>query len=120
MSLADVATTVSALLNTIHDALFAAAKKGRDDKLVTVTKWEDFVPALEKQCLVMTPFCDQKEWEEKVKVRPARRQNMTEIDMKCVRFFFFYDAVSTASKVGYLHQYINPSRWSRLHRLIIL
>lgn len=76
VSLADVATTVSALLNTIHDALFAAAKKGRDDKLVTVTKWEDFVPALEKQCLVMTPFCDQKEWEEKVKVRPARSQKM--------------------------------------------
>ncbi len=33
-----------------------------------VTKWEDFVPALEKQCMVLTPFCDQAEWEEKVKV----------------------------------------------------
>lgn len=68
MSLADVASIVPALLDTIHDALFAAAKKGRDDKMVTVTKWDDFVPALEKQCLVMTPFCDVREWEEKVKV----------------------------------------------------
>ena len=48
--------------------MFAAAKRGRDEKMVQVTKWEDFVPALEKQCLVLTPFCDQKDWEEKVKV----------------------------------------------------
>lgn len=68
VAMADAASTVSALLDTIHDSMFAAAKKGRDDKMVTVTKWEDFVPALEKQCLVMTPFCDIREWEEKVKV----------------------------------------------------
>lgn len=32
-----------------------------------MTKWEDFVPQLEKQCMVLTPFCDLTEWEEKVK-----------------------------------------------------
>jgi len=65
----DAASVVAALLETIQDALLAAARRGRDEKMVTVTKWEDFVPALEKQCLVMTPFCDDREWEEKVKVR---------------------------------------------------
>eukprot|EP00598_Pedospumella_elongata_P007497 CAMPEP_0184967480 /NCGR_PEP_ID=MMETSP1098-20130426/845_1 /TAXON_ID=89044 /ORGANISM="Spumella elongata, Strain CCAP 955/1" /LENGTH=701 /DNA_ID=CAMNT_0027488947 /DNA_START=46 /DNA_END=2151 /DNA_ORIENTATION=- len=64
----DAASVVAALLETIQDSLLAAARRGRDEKMVTVTKWEDFVPALEKQCLVMTPFCDDREWEEKVKV----------------------------------------------------
>lgn len=31
-----------------------------------VTRWEDFVPRLEEQCMVLTPFCDLPEWEEKV------------------------------------------------------
>ena len=35
--------------------------------MATVWKWDDFVPALERNCLVMTPFCDTAEWEEKVK-----------------------------------------------------
>jgi prolyl-tRNA synthetase len=49
--------------------MFIKAKAGRDEKMATVLKWEDFVPALEKDCLVLTPFCDEAEWEEKVKVR---------------------------------------------------
>lgn len=68
VNFADASATVSALLETIQDSLLAAARKGRDEKMVTVTEWKDFVPALEKQCLVMTPFCDIREWEEKVKV----------------------------------------------------
>lgn len=48
--------------------MFEKAKQGRDEKVVQVTKWEDFVPALENKCLVLTPFCDQAEWEDKVKV----------------------------------------------------
>lgn len=51
--------------------MFQKAKAGRDEKVVQVTKWEDFVPALENKCLVLTPFCDQAEWEDKVKVNEA-------------------------------------------------
>ena len=47
--------------------MFRVAKEGRDSKIVTVTTWADFVPALERGCLVMTPFCDNAEWEDKVK-----------------------------------------------------
>ena len=54
---------------TIQSDMFQKAKSGRDEKMATVLKWEDFVPALNKNCLVLTPFCDQAEWEEKVKVR---------------------------------------------------
>jgi len=34
-----------------------------------VTKWEDFVPALNQKCIVLTPFCNESEWEEMVKKR---------------------------------------------------
>ena len=53
---------------TIQSDMFIKAKAGRDEKMATVLKWEDFVPALERDCLVLTPFCDLAEWEEKVKV----------------------------------------------------
>lgn len=68
---AEVAAVVPALLETIQASMLAAARAGRDEKVVQVTKWEDFVPALERQCLVLTPFCDEEEWEDKVKVLHA-------------------------------------------------
>lgn len=64
----DVGVIIPTLLETIQQALFDKAKEGRDKKLVQVTKWADFVPALEQGCMVLTPFCDQAEWEDKVKV----------------------------------------------------
>jgi len=59
---------VVALLEIIQSDMFQKAKSGRDEKLVTVTEWKDFVPALNRNCLVLTPFCDEKEWEKEVKV----------------------------------------------------
>jgi prolyl-tRNA synthetase len=67
-SVASVDTTIPAMLTTIQADMFSKAKAGRDEKMVQVTKWADFVPALNKHCLVLTPFCDEAEWEEKVKV----------------------------------------------------
>ena len=64
----NIGNAMVSLLDEIQSSLFAAAKKGRDDKIVTVMNWADFVPALENNCLVLTPFCDIAEWEEKVKV----------------------------------------------------
>ena len=63
----DLASTVAEYMVTIQADMFARAKAGRDAKLVKVMKWEDFVPALNKQCLALTPFCDEDEWEEKAK-----------------------------------------------------
>jgi prolyl-tRNA synthetase len=68
ISVADACTIIPALLATIQSDMFIKAKAGRDEKMATVLKWEDFVPALERDCLVLTPFCDQAEWEDKVKV----------------------------------------------------
>ena len=67
VSIDGLAGYLKTLLDTIQDVMFAKAKAGRDEKLVQVTRWEDFVPALEKGCLVLTPFVDNAEWEDKVK-----------------------------------------------------
>jgi hypothetical protein len=64
----NLASYLNALLDEIHNYLFEKSKRERDEKIVQVTEWKDFVPALNRHCLVLTPFCDQKEWEEKVKV----------------------------------------------------
>ena len=69
IDIAQANTIIPALLVTIQADMFVKAKAGRDEKMATVLKWEDFVPALERDCLVLTPFCDLAEWEEKVKVR---------------------------------------------------
>lgn len=66
--IADIATLIPALLRTIQSDMFNRAKSQRDSKIVQVTSWAGFVPALEKNNLVLTPFCDIEEWEDKVKV----------------------------------------------------
>lgn len=43
-----------------HEMLQKAVAE-RDANLVRVTKWEDFVPALAKGKLCLTPFCDETE-----------------------------------------------------------
>lgn len=67
ISIDDIAVKISNLLDKIQADMFTKAKAGRDEKLVQVTEWKDFVPNLEKGCMVLTPFCDLAEWEEKVK-----------------------------------------------------
>ena len=60
---------LSTKLTEIQDAMFAKAKGVRDDHLVKVTDWKDFVPNLEKHNLVLTPWCggEHQDWEEWVK-----------------------------------------------------
>ena len=67
LPLDQLSARAAALMSEIQAAMFAKASAGRDEKIRKVMKWEDFVPALNDQCLVMTPFCDEDEWEEKVK-----------------------------------------------------
>lgn len=57
------------MMDVIHDAMFTKAKDARDAHVVQVTDWKDFVPNLEKNNLVLTPWCggEHQEWEETVK-----------------------------------------------------
>jgi prolyl-tRNA synthetase len=66
--LENLGSYISTLLEEIQRSLFEKSKRERDEKIVQVLEWKDFVPALNRHCLVLTPFCDLIEWEEKVKV----------------------------------------------------
>lgn len=69
VSVADLADTVEKKLVEIQKNMFIKAKQFRDDHLVQVTEWKDFVPNLELHNLVLTPWCggEHKDWEEWVK-----------------------------------------------------
>jgi prolyl-tRNA synthetase len=49
---------VALLLVTMQHALLAKAAKARDDALVRVMEWKDFVPAVSVGKLALTPFCN--------------------------------------------------------------
>jgi prolyl-tRNA synthetase len=69
LAVAEIEAKIPTLLEAIQKAMFDKAKAGRDEKLATALNWKDFIRALEQDCMVLTPFCDDGEWEEKVKVR---------------------------------------------------
>jgi len=56
-------------LDDIQKAMFDKAKVARDEHLVQITEWKDFVPNLELNNMVLTPWCggEHKDWEEWVK-----------------------------------------------------
>jgi prolyl-tRNA synthetase len=60
---------ISKLLLEIQAAMFQKAKAARDSHVVQVTDWKDFVPNLEQNNLVLTPWCggEHTEWEDWVK-----------------------------------------------------
>jgi len=69
LPIAGLAGTLQTKLVDIQAAMFAKAKEMRDAHLVKVTEWKDFVPNLELNNLVLTPWCggEFKEEEEEVK-----------------------------------------------------
>ena len=54
---AGLGSAIRAELDDIHQVMFAKASAARDSKVVQVTSWSDFVPALNDDCLVLTPWC---------------------------------------------------------------
>ncbi|KAJ3038546.1 hypothetical protein HDV00_000551 [Rhizophlyctis rosea] len=71
-SLATIAQSVQSLLDTIQSDMFNKAKKERDERLVKLEKWEGFVEALNKKCIVLAPWCEREQCEEDVKDNSAR------------------------------------------------
>ncbi len=60
---------IQLMLDEIQTALFARAFQEANSHYSKVTCWDEFVPALEKHDIVLAPFCNEAEWEEKVKER---------------------------------------------------
>ncbi|KAF8954410.1 hypothetical protein BDZ97DRAFT_1676856 [Flammula alnicola] len=70
--LVDLEDTVSALLKTIQSDMFSRAKEAYDARVVEVTKWDDFVPALDNKCIVSIPWCNEESCEDDIKERSGR------------------------------------------------
>ena len=63
----DLAARVPVLLEEIQGHLLAKARKERDERIEVVTKWDEFIPALDRGNMVLAPWCQLKESEEWVK-----------------------------------------------------
>lgn len=72
MAMEGLENHVQIMLNTIQYEMLERARKTMDDKIKIVTKWEDFVPALDSKCLVLTPWCEEEKCEEAIKERSSR------------------------------------------------
>ncbi|PPQ88065.1 hypothetical protein CVT25_013673 [Psilocybe cyanescens] len=70
--LANLETSVSALLKTIQQDMFVKAKETFDAHVVEVTKWEDFVPTLDGKNIVVIPWCNEEACEDDIKERSGR------------------------------------------------
>ncbi|KIM42357.1 hypothetical protein M413DRAFT_444782 [Hebeloma cylindrosporum] len=70
--LANLEGAVSELLKTIQSDMFNKAKELYDSRIVEVTKWEDFVPALDSKNIVAIPWCDREVCEDDIKERSGR------------------------------------------------
>lgn len=78
--LKDLATTVPKLLDTIHNDMYAKAKKSYDDHRITVHSIEEMITAINKKCVCLAPFCGGEDCEDDIKERTARRDDDEEVD----------------------------------------
>lgn len=71
--LADLGTSVPKLLDSIHDGLYANAKKAMDSHIVKVLKTKDMVKPLNNKNLLLIPFCGIPDCEEEIKAATTRQ-----------------------------------------------
>ena len=71
MPLADIATTVSALLERIQADMFKRAHETYFERLRVVSRWDDVVPTLDDKCVVVIPWCEGGKCEDDIKDRSA-------------------------------------------------
>ena len=70
--LADIATTVQSLLDTIQADMFKRAQETYFSRQRAVQRWEDFVPTLDDKCVVVIPWCEEEACEDDIKERSAK------------------------------------------------
>lgn len=78
----DFAATIQTLLATIHEDMFQRAKAKLDTHTKLVDNLEEFVPALNKKCVLLAPFCGGMDCEDSIKDRTTRVEEGEEVDDK--------------------------------------
>jgi len=67
VSIDNVLERVPAILDQIQKSLYEKATKTRDEHIVEVREWKDFVPALDGKNLVIVPWCERESCEDDIK-----------------------------------------------------
>lgn len=73
LGLEGLVSTITSLLDEIHEGMFARAKAACDAALRIVERWDDFTPALDAKCRVLAPWCEEGACEEQIKERSAHK-----------------------------------------------
>ena len=79
---ADIVGSVATLLKTIQEDMHDKARRERDSRISVVTKWEEFLPELDKGNLVLAPWCEESSTEEWVKATTKEIYRRREIAAK--------------------------------------
>ncbi|KAN0014837.1 hypothetical protein ACTFIU_001156 [Dictyostelium citrinum] len=71
VEISNIVTGVKELLDNIQSNLFARAVKERNDHIVTINQWNEFVPALDKKNIVLAPWCEKVSCEDSIKKKSS-------------------------------------------------
>ncbi|CAH2045899.1 unnamed protein product, partial [Iphiclides podalirius] len=77
-----VAAELTVLLEKTHNDMFERATKERDARLSFVTKWEDFVAALDQKHILLAPFCGDIPCEDRIKGDSAKTDDDPTAEVK--------------------------------------
>lgn len=58
---------ISVLLETMQTDMLEAARAQRDASIIRLSRWDEFVPALDRKCMVLAPWCETTVCEDDVK-----------------------------------------------------
>lgn len=72
LALADIATSIPALLETIHNDMLSKARATMDAHMTVVTEWKDFVRTLNNNHICVIPWCEEEACEDAIKERSAK------------------------------------------------
>lgn len=81
VSLNDLEKRIPEILEELQQDLFNKAKELFDTHRVIVDEWKDFVPALNKKNVILSPWCGVEECEEDIKDASAKKDDGEEIEV---------------------------------------
>ncbi|KAJ3119229.1 hypothetical protein HK098_005674 [Nowakowskiella sp. JEL0407] len=82
LSVTDLGSITEKLLQTIQSDMLVKAKKERDDHVIRLEKWDNFVSVLDKKNLCLVPWCEREKCEDEVKERSAKSAAEQAVDDK--------------------------------------
>jgi prolyl-tRNA synthetase family I len=70
----DFADTLKSTLEEIHKDMYTKVEKLRDEHKKICLNWEEFGPALDARCILLSPFCGSVQCEEQIKQESTREE----------------------------------------------